>query len=289
MENIEKIDKQYLNEINLLNMENYFGNWINNISNLNKQFLTAIPYEHIVIDNFLDEKYANEIYNKYPNNFDNWYKYENPLEFKYTYDNINNLDQSIKKFYYYLSSNKMVDIFRKLTNIKDLTYDEYLHGSGLHCHPKNGKLNIHLDYEKHPISGKERRLNIIYFTSKNWDTNWNGQSELWDETATKCITKTDVVFNRAIIFKTNDITWHGVPNKIECPENIYRKTMAFYYVSPLSSKKNENEYRKKAKYIITDNIDKKNEENINILCKIRAERRLTDKDIELYLPEWKKS
>jgi Rps23 Pro-64 3,4-dihydroxylase Tpa1-like proline 4-hydroxylase len=253
---------------------------------LNKKFSEAIPFDHIVIDNFLNEKYANELYETFPNHFSDWYKYENPIEFKYTYDKINNVDERMKNFFYYLSSEQMIDIFRKITNIPDLTYDEYLHGAGLHCHPKNGKLNVHLDYEKHPITGKERRLNIIYFLNKDWENEWNGQNELWNENASKCITKTDVKFNRAIIFRTNDISWHGLSEKITCPENHYRKTLAFYYVSPLSSNKNEEEYRKKAKYTITNENDKNNS-GLKKLCEIRENRRLTCEDIQLYYSDWK--
>jgi Rps23 Pro-64 3,4-dihydroxylase Tpa1-like proline 4-hydroxylase len=286
MENIVKIDKKYLEEINLLNNTNYFGDWMNNISILKKNFSEAIPFDHIVIDNFLNEKYANELYEIFPNDFSDWYKYENPIEFKYTYDKINNVDERIKNFFYYLSSEMMVDIFRKITNIPDLTYDEYLHGAGLHCHPKNGRLNVHLDYEKHPITGKERRLNIIYFLNKDWENEWNGQNELWNENASKCITKTDVTFNRAIIFRTNDISWHGLSEKITCPENCYRKTLAFYYVSPLSSNKKEEDYRKKAKYTITDENDKKNV-GLKMLCEIRENRRLTCEDIQVYYSDWK--
>lgn len=287
MENIVKIDKNYLEEINSLDNIDYFGDWVNNISSLNKQFSEAIPFDHIVIDNFLNEKYANELYNKFPNDFSDWYKYDNPIELKYTYDFIDKIDGKIKNFFYHLSSNRIIDILRKITNINDLTYDEYLHGAGLHCHPKNGRLNVHLDYEKHPITGKERRLNVIYFLSKNWNKEWKGQNELWDKNASQCITKTDVVFNRAIIFRTNDISWHGLPEKIMCPENYYRKTLAFYYVSPLSSNKNEEEYRKKAKYTITDVNDKKNA-GLNKLCEIRATRRLEKEDIKIYYPDWEK-
>ena len=286
MENIVKIDKKYLEEINLLDNIKYFGNWVNNISILKNKFSEAIPFEHIVIDNFLNEKYANELYEMFPNDFSDWYKYENPIEFKYTYDKINNVDEGMKNFFYYLSTEQMIDIFRKITNIPDLTYDEYLHGAGLHCHPKNGRLNVHLDYEKHPITGKERRLNIIYFLSKDWKNEWNGQNELWNENATKCITKTDVKFNRAIIFRTNDISWHGLSEKITCPENQYRKTLAFYYVSPISSNKNEEEYRKKATYTITNENDKKNA-GLKMLCEIRANRRLTCQDIQCYYSDWK--
>jgi Rps23 Pro-64 3,4-dihydroxylase Tpa1-like proline 4-hydroxylase len=276
LENINNLDKNILNK---------FGNWINNIDMLKTNFLNASPFEHIVIDDFLNEDYADELYNLFPDQFDNWYIYENPIEVKYSYDNINDANNGIKNYFYYLSSNQMVNIFRKLTNIHDLTYDEYLHGAGLHCHPKYGRLNIHLDYEKHPITGKERRLNVILFLSKKWEQEWGGQNELWDKEATKCVTKTDIKFNRAIVFKTNDISWHGLPKPIMCPEGQFRKSLAFYYVSPLKSLKTE--YRNKAKYILTVN-DKENESNLQKLCKIRSNRRLTIDDIKLYCPDWKK-
>jgi len=262
----------------------YFGDWTSNIHHLKNAFLSASPFEHIVIDHFLNESYANTLYNQFPEQFDNWHKYENPIEVKYTYDDIDTLHESINNYFYYLSSITMVDIFRKLTGITDLTFDEYLHGAGLHCHPKYGRLNVHLDYEKHPITNKERRLNIILFMTKDWDPLWNGQNELWDKDATNCMVKTDVVFNRAIIFKTNDISWHGISSPIICPEQYFRKSLAYYYVSPLTTLKNE--YRNKATYMLPDN-DRKNV-NLQYLCKIRSNRRLTNEDLQLYYPGWKK-
>lgn len=280
-----KINQYKLETINLFenNILDYFGNWTKDIDILSNQFSNALPFEHIIIDNFLDEIYANQLYNSFPENFDNWYKYENPIEVKYTYDNIEELEESINKYFYYLSSQKMVDIFRKLTKIEDITFDEYLHGAGLHCHPKYGRLNIHLDYEKHPVTNKERRLNVILFLNKNWNSEWNGQNELWNKEATACVVKTEIKFNRAIIFKTNDISWHGLPEPIVCPENEYRKSLAFYYVSPLQSTKIN--YRMKAKYIATNEQDN----DIKTLCKIREDRRLTADDINLYCPKWKKN
>jgi len=283
-ENLIKIDNTYLERINQRECH-YFGSWINDIDKLKEKFISAQPFEHVVIDNFLEHSYAEKIYNMFPNNYDNWYKYLNPIEVKYTYDNINNLNPEIKDYFYYLSTDKIIDVFRKLTNIDNLTYDEYLHGAGLHCHPNNGRLNIHLDYEKHPYSGKERRINIIYFLNKDWSQSWNGQNELWDKDITKCVTKTDIKFNRAIIFKTNDISWHGLPEKICCPENVFRQSLAYYYVSPLNSKKPEELYRKKARYVQrpTDIFNK----NLEELYKIRPYRRITKEDMEVYFPNWK--
>ena len=284
-ENLIKIDNLYLENINKKDSTKYFGSWVNSIDKLKDKFANAKPFEHIVIDDFLESSYAEKLYHLFPSNYNDWHKYLNPIEVKYTYDNINELDTELKNYFYFLSTNKIIETFRKLTNIEELTYDEYLHGAGLHCHPRNGRLNIHLDYEKHPYSGKERRINIIYFLNKDWINEWNGQNELWDKNAETCITKTDIKFNRAIIFKTNDISWHGLPEKICCPENTFRKSLAYYYVSPLNSKKQEELYRKKAKY--TKRPSDKYDKNIEELYKIRAYRRITKEDMEKYFPNWK--
>ena len=39
-------------------------------------------------------------------------------------------------------------------------------------------------------------------------------------------------FNRAILFDTTQNSWHGLPDPINCPEDVYRKSLAIYYVSP---------------------------------------------------------
>lgn len=283
-EELIKIDNCYLEKINCENIFKYFGNWVNNIEKLKQDFLNAKPFENIIIDGFLNEEYANILHNLFPKKFEGWHKYENPIEVKYTYDNINELPVELKNYFYYLSTNQIITKFREITSIHDLEYDEYLHGAGLHCHPRNGRLNIHLDYEKHPYSGKERRLNIILFLSKDWKDEWNGFNELWNNDVTKCVKKTKPVFNRAIIFKTNDISWHGLPEKIMCPENYYRKSLAYYYVSPLNTVKNENTYRKKAKYVKRpqDPYDK----NMVQLYNIRENRRIEKEDLAKYFPNW---
>ena len=39
------------------------------------------------------------------------------------------------------------------------------------------------------------------------------------------------IFNRMVIFSTNDFSNHGHPDPIKCPENISRKSIALYYFS----------------------------------------------------------
>lgn len=286
-----KIEKKYLNSLNNLSNLNYFGDWVNNLDKINNEYKNAKPFEHIIIHNFLNIEYANLIYDKFPTNFDNWHKYYNPIEIKYANDDINNMDENIKKLFYILSTDEILNIFSKISGVENLEYDPYLHGAGLHAHPRNGRLHMHLDYEKHPYIDKERRLNLILYLSKNWNEEWNGQTELWNKDMTECVKKSPVIFNTAIMFKTNEISWHGLPEKIKCPKNIYRKSLAFYYITNIVTQKNDNKYgndgsgyRTKATFVKRPHDPEC--EQMKKLYEIRPLRRIEKKDLQEIWPEW---
>ena len=76
-----------------------------------------------------------------------------------------------------------------------------------------------------------------------------------------------------------------------CPENIYRKTLAYYYVSPLVNIKDNNKvgtnsqgYRTKATFI--KRPQDKYDEKMEKLYKIRPHRRITEEDMKEIFPEW---
>jgi Rps23 Pro-64 3,4-dihydroxylase Tpa1-like proline 4-hydroxylase len=286
-----KIIKSVLEQYEKEDVLNYFGKWTEDIEKLNQKFNSADPFDHIVINNFLNEEYAEEIYKNFPEDYENWHRYMNPLEVKFTNDKINDLPESIKKLFYLLSTDKITELFRDITGITNLEYDEYLHGAGLHAHPRYGRLAMHLDYEKHPITGKQRRTNIILYLSKDWKSEWNGQTELWDKEMKECVKKSSVIFNTAIIFKTNEISWHGVPEKMMCPEDTYRKSFAYYYVSSLEAKASENKfggvydgYRHKASFI--HRPFEKVDERYKKLCNIRPYRRIEKNDMDEIWQDW---
>ena len=275
-----KIDKSYLHSLtSSIHVESIVGSWVERIDDIRENFQKAKPFESVVIDDFLQPEYAHQLSDLFPDNFQDWYRYDNPIEKKYAFDNIESLSVPLKNYFYFMSSPFMVQLFSNISGIEDIEYDEYLHGAGLHAHPRHGRLQIHLDYEKHPHSGKERRLNVILFLSKDWKEEWNGHNELWNQELSECQRKTAVQFNRAILFKTNDISYHGVPEQIQCPENVFRKSLAYYYVSPLSSdtsQKKEKEYRKKATFFQTKT--EPYDERLQRLFKIRSERLLIPSD-----------
>lgn len=293
---LPKINKQYLKNINRQkDNKKYFGSWTNNIEVLASQFQSSGQIKHIIIENFLDSNYINKLVNDFPKNPENkslWYEYKNPIEYKYACDKIDLIPENLELYFYLLSSNYMLDLMRQLTGIKELEVDDYLHGAGLHMHPRNGRLGLHLDYEKHPITGKQRRINIILYMNKKWEKSWNGATELWNENVTECIGKSEVIFNNAIIFQTDETSWHGLPEPLLCPEGKYRMSLAYYYVSPLVSRENTNKfgadetgYRTKASFI--KRPQDTNDERMEELYKIRPQRRIEKVDLErLGFNEW---
>ena len=227
-----KIDKNILNSYT--NILNFFGDWTNDdsIQELSTIYKNSEPFSHIRIDNFLNLDYANKAYENFPLDIENWHKYCNPIEVKYANNNIDTMPDSIRDIFYALSTKELQHIFSKITGVETLEVDPYLHGAGLHVHPKHGRLNLHLDYEKHPIlCNKQRRVNIILFLTKDWKKEWGGDNQLWDEN--ECKVRTYPTFNSAIIFQTNEISWHGIPEIVTCPDDTFRKSLAYYYTSPL--------------------------------------------------------
>ena len=72
----------------------------------------------------------------------------------------------------------------------------------------------------------------------------------------------DCVFNRAVIFDTTQNSWHGLPNAIDCPEGIVRKSLAGYYVRPFSDTENVDP---RERVLFAPREDQKNDDSIKEL------------------------
>jgi hypothetical protein len=45
----------------------------------------------------------------------------------------------------------------------------------------------------------------------------------------RCVTKVPPLFNEALIFRTDEISYHGFPEPLSCPTGEARKSLALYY------------------------------------------------------------
>jgi len=206
-----------------------FGKWTDELETIRETYQHGYPYKHVVIDGFFDDRTAETIADAIPESSESFeFTYDNPVEKKSVISDLARVPP-IKDVFSALERN--VPLFESVSGIDGLQYDAAIHGGGVHRIDNGGKLDLHLDYSMHPVTGKERRLNLIVFMSREWDEIWGGCLELWNANCTKRIKSIVPKFNRAVIFETGNTSWHGVPCPVHCPMGKTRDSIACYFVS----------------------------------------------------------
>ncbi|EME31134.1 uncharacterized protein Gasu_16310 [Galdieria sulphuraria] len=260
-------------------LHSVLGDWFRDWKQLqafSESFKNSEPFPHVIIDGFFSEAFASSLLDNFPlphktNELIEWHKYENPLECKFATNDVNPLPQELREAIETLQSTEFVHIAEKIS---------------LHFHPPGGKLNVHLDYSKHPKLDKERRLNLIVYLNREWRDSFGGHLYLYssdtNNTPERAEAKILPVFNRAVLFRTSDISWHGMPNLITCPMDDGRKSIAVYYLSNLRM---DAETRLKARFVAKDDISL-DPGIAEELCKIRSHRLLDAETISKVIPNW---
>lgn len=243
-----------------------------NTSELNKQFLSASPINHVVIDNFFEDEVAESISNSFADHNDSIWtvSYNNPVENKKACSHWDKFPAPIYSALFYLCGSNFSSIVQRITGNGFIFADYGLHGGGMHSHNRGGKLNIHKDYSVHPKLNLERNYNLIVYMTPNWDSSWGGGLELWshdeeNNQPKECVVEIENKFNRAVLFDTTQNSWHGLPQELTCPEDTARRSLACYYVTSMHKQK---ENIKRALYAPYG--DQKNNPEIVEFCKKRS-------------------
>ncbi|MCS7012521.1 MAG: 2OG-Fe(II) oxygenase [Chloroherpetonaceae bacterium] len=199
--------------------------------NLKRRYDTAHPYPHIAIDGFLDESVATMLYEHFPK----------LSQMKTHYDGLNERKAEDSQFEQYhpifrelraeLFSPTFLRFLETLTGISNLTTCEGPLGAGTHQGGNGSYLDLHIDFNIHPTEPLHRRINVLIFLNKFWKEDYGGQLELWDEHLTACGAAYLPIFNRCVIFETNDRSYHGY-SKISVPAHESRKSFYAYYYTP---------------------------------------------------------
>jgi len=207
----------------------YDSNWLKTAK---ETYDNNDPYPHLVIDDFLPVDVMEKVLNSFPQPGDlDWWEFKNDNEIKLGSRKEIQLPQVTRNVCAELNSGYVLDWLEYLTSVPGLIADTRLFGGGLHQIVRGGKLNIHVDFNIEPHTKLRRRLNVLIYLNKDWKEEYEGYLELWDKTKTQCVKKIAPVFNRCVIFNTNDTSWHGHPTPLNTPEHITRKSLAMYYYS----------------------------------------------------------
>ena len=219
-----------------------FKNNLKLIANQYKaDYQNAKPFPYVSIDGLFDDDMLTKVIDSFPPIGKKWHTYDNTFEKKLLNADLKTMNETLQNFFDALNSKTFLKFLEQLSGIDNLIADYTLMGGGLHQIKKGGKLDIHSDFNYHYKTKNKRALNCILYLNKNWPDEYGSHLELWNSDMSKCVKKISPEFNRIVIFNTSDVSYHGHPDPLMCPESITRKSIAaYYYIKPDSYDEFEN-------------------------------------------------
>jgi len=196
----------------------------------NQEYTQADPFPNAYFDNFFVPERLKEVLEEFPDlskgadlkfNDANQVKLASKGEYRF--------GEKTKEFMHYLNSQPFLEFLSLLTGIENLVPDPFFDGGGCHQIQPGGMLKIHADFNKHPKTKLDRRLNVLVYLNEDWHEEYGGHFELWDTDMQGVKKKILPLFNRMAIFSTTSNSYHGHPNKLTCPPDRTRKSLALYY------------------------------------------------------------
>jgi 2OG-Fe(II) oxygenase superfamily len=198
---------------------------------LSDQYRSAEPFPHIVIDGLLDPDVLRRVLAEFPSSNDKVFFDRDQERFKFQYPPQEISSGLIRNLFAELNSEAFLGFLEELTGIAGLISDPYYDGGGLHETKRGGHLGIHADFNVHGRLKVERRLNLLVYLNEDWDDEYGGQLELWDQQMKECMVRVKPEFGRAVIFNTDLDSFHGHPDPLNCPPDRSRRSIATYYYS----------------------------------------------------------
>jgi hypothetical protein len=194
------------------------------------EFRRARPFPHVVIDGLVPDEVLDAVVAEFPSpDRPEWFRFDSELERKLASTTETPLGPATVAVLTAFNSAAFLDFLTELTGMPGLVPDPHFVGGGLHQIVPGGHLEVHADFDRHPTTGLERRLNVLLYLNRGWREEWNGALELWGPDLRACEARIWPEFNRCVVFETTATSYHGHPAPLACPPGQTRKSLALYY------------------------------------------------------------
>lgn len=207
-----------------------------NFSQLTKKYTETPPYPNIGLENFLPTQTISAMKNEC-NNLEWTRKFTRNGSFMQERHYVDDLPvaNEVKNS---LSSQLFLKWLGNLTGYQNLIPDPYMIGAGYMRCGTGHSLKIHSDFNFNNTLKLYRLLSLNIYLNDNWQEKWNGDLQFWDFDRKECVTKYFPNSGLAVIFEHHKRGYHGHPNALACPKNVFRDGFRmFYYVSQINKYK----------------------------------------------------
>lgn len=191
-------------------------------------FLLAKPFPHLIIDGICEADEIEILRTEIPSLETKSRDYVFAAN-KFEKSKFWQLSPRFQALYDDLMSERFRDFLRFITN-EEVFMDEKFHGGGMHQGKEGSFLDMHIDFNYHPMHKYwYRNLNILFYLNKDWLPEHGGHLKLKD-LRTGETKEIGVPFNRLVIQQTRNYTLHGY-DRIQFPPGRYRTSIAGYAYS----------------------------------------------------------
>ena len=149
-----------------------------------------------------------------------WIKYDSVLERKRACNDWKAIPVGCRQL---LSRMMTLPVADMLDSLDLLIPDATLHGAGCHEMTTGDYLDLHLDCDRHPVLGWQRRANSILFLD-DWNWNWNGRLEFYEPGFSHPAVSILPSAGKLVLFATHDKSLHRV-SPLTCPVGQLRRTL----------------------------------------------------------------
>jgi hypothetical protein len=200
---------------------------------LDIKFKKGFPFPVLILDNFFPLKVVNGVIDEILL-YQNFEKSNDYIFAKNKFENskIENLGPNGSKIKDFLVSQE-VSLALSTIYGREIFVDPNFLGGGLHRGGEGSYLDMHTDFNLHPVRRQWiRELNILLYLNEGWKSSYGGCLELKNKLTSEA-TSIEPIFNRIVLMQTKDFTLHGY-KPINFPKGTFRTSIAAYAYSEAS-------------------------------------------------------
>lgn len=198
------------------------------------EFLNAIPFPYLVLDDFLQAEYFSSLKSifKDETKLIEGESFNTVVEEKKWISKNSSLPEKIKQIVDVLNSEIWVQNIRGLTGVDSLVATPYGNTelANYHVMEPGAILGSHVDHSHEPVVGTPHVLNVLIYLTEDWNECDGGATFLYDKTGKNIISKVQYKQNRAVIFLHTPYSFHGV-ERINNNAKLKRKSIYVDYYS----------------------------------------------------------
>jgi 2OG-Fe(II) oxygenase superfamily len=199
------------------------------------RFTGAEPFPHVTIDGFLTDSFVGRLLADFPRKDDRYRAFclqdDGTPGDSYANGNFEDFPPAYRELDALMQNSAFLALVTQLTGIPGLEYDPDYFGGGIRESSGRVFLPPHIDFNHHPRQLTHRRLNLLLYLNPEWNAEWGGNLEVHLDprvNPTSLVHSYAPILNRALIFETSEISWHGFDH-LKPPPGFARRAFTIYF------------------------------------------------------------